>query len=88
MAVTTSFFGTVGAFSSHEFIINEHAVGQAKAEELLTCQIEEEVERLSPSRCAADPNMMSDERKLDPQCQPSHKHICLFHLVRFSPGAE
>lgn len=35
----TSFFSTMGAFGSHEFIVNEHAVGQAKAEELLTFEL-------------------------------------------------
>jgi hypothetical protein len=67
LLVTTSFFGTVRAFTLHESIMNERALGQAQAEALLTFRIEEVVERPSPSDCAADPKMMSDERKLDPQ---------------------
>lgn len=67
MMVATSFVGTVGAFGSHAFTINEHALSQSKAEALLTFRIEEEVERVSPSCRAADPRIVSDERKLDPQ---------------------
>lgn len=65
--MTTSFFGTVGGFTSHKFIIDELALGPTETEELLTFRIEGVVERHSPSRGAADPNMMSDERQPDPQ---------------------
>lgn len=69
--MTTSFFGTGGAFASHEVTMNEHARDQAEAEDLLTFRIDEVVERQSPSRCAADPKMVSDERLLDPQLPAS-----------------
>jgi hypothetical protein len=58
-------FGTVGA--SPESITNTHTVEQAEAESLLTFRIEEVVVLRSPSDCAGDPKMVSDERTLDPQ---------------------
>ncbi len=72
--VTTLFFDTAGAFTSHVPIINEGAVGQAEAEALLTFRIEEVVECQLPSRCPADPKMVSDERKLDPQLPAFNKN--------------
>jgi hypothetical protein len=67
VAMTRFFFGTPGLFASHESILNGHAAGQTEAEELLTFRIGEVIERRSPSRCEADPKMVSNERKLDPQ---------------------
>lgn len=67
VAMTIFFFGVPDVFASHESIMNEWAAGQTEAEELLTFRIGEVLERRSPSLCAADPQMVSDERKLDPQ---------------------
>lgn len=78
----------MGAFGSHEFIINEHAVGQAKAEELLTFELRWKSSVFQHHAVLREPSMMSGEIKLDPQCQPSHKYVWFFHLVRFSPGEE
>lgn len=78
--------GPSDVFASHESIVNVHAAGQADAEELLTFRIEEVLERRVPSRCAADPQMVRDERKLDPQLPAcdTMKHLVL--LIQNDPA--
>jgi hypothetical protein len=84
VAMTRFFFGTPDVFASHESIINEPAAGQTEAEELLTFRIGEVIERRSPSRCAADPQMVSDERKLDPQLPACDMMKNLVLLIRMA----